>query len=240
MTDTNRSPAKLRRMFGANLRQLAQRYPSVSELCRQLGINRTQFNRYLAGESFPRPDILDRICQFFDVDARILLKPLDEIEPHATHPAVNVIDRYLSANVDTTFATGFYQAIERDQTAASQPHHRLYHVREIFNCTLLRGYDPCSSISERPATREVRGIVSYADGKICALISRKGAQDRRMMVLSETSEENGTRLLGYVYRLAEGSELGQSTQRVELRHLGHDLSAALKLARKAKRSTHPR
>ena len=74
-----RTPAELRSMLGANLRQLADRYPSVAELCRQLGVNRTQFNRYLSGESFPRPDVLDRICRFFDVDARILLKPLEEI-----------------------------------------------------------------------------------------------------------------------------------------------------------------
>ena len=52
-------------MFGRNLRLLGQPYASVSALCRELGINRTQFNRYLSGESFPRPDILQRICAYF-------------------------------------------------------------------------------------------------------------------------------------------------------------------------------
>ncbi|MEM6371330.1 MAG: XRE family transcriptional regulator, partial [Pseudomonadota bacterium] len=52
MAQTPRSPSELRSMFGANLRDLSQSYPSISELSRQLGINRTQFNRYLAGESF--------------------------------------------------------------------------------------------------------------------------------------------------------------------------------------------
>ena len=61
-------------MFGANLRQLAADYPSISDLARQLGINRTQFNRYLSGESFPRPDVLARICRFFEIDARVLLE----------------------------------------------------------------------------------------------------------------------------------------------------------------------
>ncbi|MEP2716327.1 helix-turn-helix domain-containing protein, partial [Pseudophaeobacter sp.] len=45
-----RTPAQLRNMFGTNLRHLAQNYPSVSELARRLGINRTQFNRYMSGE----------------------------------------------------------------------------------------------------------------------------------------------------------------------------------------------
>jgi transcriptional regulator with XRE-family HTH domain len=59
-------------MFGANLRELSRRYASISDLSRRLDINRTQFNRYLSGESFPRPDVLDKICEFFGVDARIL------------------------------------------------------------------------------------------------------------------------------------------------------------------------
>lgn len=77
-------PAKLRGMFGRNLQILSAPYPSISALCRELEINRTQFNRYLAGESFPRPDILHRICNFFDVDARILLEPVEALTTTAS------------------------------------------------------------------------------------------------------------------------------------------------------------
>lgn len=73
------SPAEIRGVFGQNLRALCAREDSVSDLCRRIGINRTQFNRYLNGEAFPRPDILQRICLHFAVDARILLEPLDDI-----------------------------------------------------------------------------------------------------------------------------------------------------------------
>ena len=59
-----KKPSELRRMFGENLCSLAKGYPSISELSRRLGINRTQFNRYLSGENFPRPDVLARICSF--------------------------------------------------------------------------------------------------------------------------------------------------------------------------------
>jgi transcriptional regulator with XRE-family HTH domain len=70
-------PAHLRAIFGANLRVLSADAPSIAGLCRDLGVNRTQFNRYLVGEAFPRPDVLDHICRFFGVDARILLEPLE-------------------------------------------------------------------------------------------------------------------------------------------------------------------
>lgn len=66
-------------VFGKNLRELSGQAQSVAQLCRDLQINRTQFNRYLSGEAFPRPDVLSIICEFFDVDARILLEPLSDL-----------------------------------------------------------------------------------------------------------------------------------------------------------------
>ncbi|EEE38872.1 transcriptional regulator, XRE family [Rhodobacteraceae bacterium KLH11] len=233
VTETNRSPANLRRMFGANLKQLACQYPSVSELCRQLGINRTQFNRYLAGESFPRPDVLDRICRFFDVDARILLKPLDEIEPSG-HPASEIFDRFLSDRVQPPFAPGFYHAAEAASGPRQAARHRLVFVRQIRHCTLLRSYEPRCLMPETPASaREVQGIASRVGGQIYTLMSRRGAQDCQMMVLSEHPGAVGQRWTGHVYRMSEGAAAGSGAQRLELHYLGYDLPAVLQLGRKA-------
>lgn len=74
---SNRS--EYRDVFAENLRQLVAGEPSISACCRALDINRTQFNRYLSGETYPRPDVLARICDHFGCNARILLEPLDEI-----------------------------------------------------------------------------------------------------------------------------------------------------------------
>ena len=73
------SPTELRSIFGRNLRELCENSQPITVICREIGINRTQFNRYLSGEAFPRPDILARICTHFDVDARILLEPLEDL-----------------------------------------------------------------------------------------------------------------------------------------------------------------
>tara|TARA_B110000027_G_scaffold132448_1_gene158625 strand:- start:637 stop:921 length:285 start_codon:yes stop_codon:yes gene_type:complete len=64
MTTPLKKLSELRRMFGENLCSLAKGYPSISELSRRLGINSTQFNRYISRESFPRPDVLARIYSF--------------------------------------------------------------------------------------------------------------------------------------------------------------------------------
>ncbi|MFN4155975.1 MAG: helix-turn-helix domain-containing protein [Paracoccaceae bacterium] len=76
------NPADLRMILGDNLRKLCSDTPSISALCRTIGVNRTQFNRYLTGAAFPRPDVLFRICRHFGVDANILLRRLSE--PAAT------------------------------------------------------------------------------------------------------------------------------------------------------------
>ena len=78
-TSPTSEPADLRSVFGTNLRELSQQATSIAQLCRDLGINRTQYNRYLTGDSFPRPDVLHKICTFFKVDARILLEPLEDL-----------------------------------------------------------------------------------------------------------------------------------------------------------------
>ncbi len=232
MTDNNRSPAELRSMFGANLKQLAGEYRSISELCRQLGINRTQFNRYLAGESFPRPDVLDRMCRFFRVDARILLKPLEEIEPHTHHPASEFIDKFLATGTEKTLSPGFYHVIEDTPKGHETARHRLLFVRRIRHCTLLRSYEPRLHMPNCMASaREIQGIVSHIGGQICALMSRPGAQDCRMMILSEPSEQTGQTWSGHVYRIAQGGTPRSGSNPLSLRYLGHDLSAALQVRR---------
>ncbi|NRB19986.1 MAG: hypothetical protein HRU33_21170, partial [Rhodobacteraceae bacterium] len=78
MQSPERSPQELRDQLSANLRILTADLV-VSRIYQKANINRTRFNRYLTGESFPRPDVLDRICRYFDVDANILLRPLGEV-----------------------------------------------------------------------------------------------------------------------------------------------------------------
>lgn len=79
MVKANLSPTEARAIFGRNLRALCTGATPISAICAEIGINRTQFNRYLAGDAFPRPDILARICTHFEVDARILLEPLEDL-----------------------------------------------------------------------------------------------------------------------------------------------------------------
>lgn len=61
--------------FAQNLAALVAGENSISALCRNLGINRQQFNKYLAGQHQPSRRNLSRIAQYFGVSEKDLLLP---------------------------------------------------------------------------------------------------------------------------------------------------------------------
>ena len=60
--------------FSTNLAALCRRYRSTAEVCRRIGINRQQFNKYLSGQTHPSRHNMQRICDFFGVpEAEMLM-----------------------------------------------------------------------------------------------------------------------------------------------------------------------
>lgn len=60
--------------FSANLALLCRQYRSIAEVCRRVGINRQQFNKYLSGTTYPSRYNMQRLCDFFGVtEAEILM-----------------------------------------------------------------------------------------------------------------------------------------------------------------------
>lgn len=54
---------ELREVFRQKLRYAVNMVGSVKQACALIGVNRTQFNRYLSGQSMPRPELLYQFCQ---------------------------------------------------------------------------------------------------------------------------------------------------------------------------------
>ena len=64
--------------FAQNLRQLCQEHRSVAEVCRRLGINRQQFNKYLGGASLPSAHTPTPPARFCGLEQEALLLPAAE------------------------------------------------------------------------------------------------------------------------------------------------------------------
>lgn len=62
--------------FSGNLAYACSFFPSIAEVCRRVGINRQQFNKYLAGQVRPSRHNMRRICDFLGVSEWEML--LDE------------------------------------------------------------------------------------------------------------------------------------------------------------------
>lgn len=242
MAEKHQSPAQLRNMFGSNLRILAAGYASISDLARQLGINRTQFNRYLSGESFPRPDVLSRICSFFGVDARVLLQPVGEIG-NTQDPIANPFLRdYLgtgSRDVPADlFPGGFYRFSRRSFITNDLYIVGLVHIRRDGTNTFLRGFEPKSAMksqylpTEAPM-REFRGIVMQQEDGIAILATRKGSMTGSFNYLSRVASFDNNFWVGYVTRTVPESMGGLRATRLVYEYLGHKMPDVLPAARAA-------
>ncbi len=83
--------------FAANLRRLVDAEGGVSRAVAALGINRTQFHRYLAGRALPRPALVASLAAHFRVPEIALFqrpdRPISQAEPIdlSQHPILRAI-----------------------------------------------------------------------------------------------------------------------------------------------------
>lgn len=74
-------------VFAANLRLLcSKKGVSFAQAARDLDLGKVQFQRFLRSESFPKPNLLQKICLYFGTDARILIEPLEAFHDRAMSP----------------------------------------------------------------------------------------------------------------------------------------------------------
>ncbi len=62
----------------ANIRYLCESKASISQVCRDTGINRQQFNKYLSGKFAPSRMNLEKLALYFSVDANSFFLPQDD------------------------------------------------------------------------------------------------------------------------------------------------------------------
>jgi transcriptional regulator with XRE-family HTH domain len=65
-------PMSIHSTFAENLRRKCMEYESIAAVCGGIGINRQQFNKYLAGSALPNAITLRRICKYLDVPEQTL------------------------------------------------------------------------------------------------------------------------------------------------------------------------
>ena len=70
----------LRENLSINLRALCREHGSVAAICREMGVNRQQFDRYLTMDALPNKATTERICRYFAIEEAELYR-----DPAATN-----------------------------------------------------------------------------------------------------------------------------------------------------------
>ena len=142
-------PSRQRDHFVANLKWLCSQKTSIAEVCRDTGINRQQFNRYLAGSAIPSALIMRRICDYFNVSENLILQPTENLQTALldASPAAD-IQAFLSGLKFTNakLLAGYYYRYQCSATPNANSVLRiLYHVRATEHITRFKA---CRSLLE--------------------------------------------------------------------------------------------
>ncbi|MCV9961098.1 helix-turn-helix domain-containing protein [Pararhizobium sp. BT-229] len=78
--------------FAENLRFACATRPSISQICREIGINRQQFNRYISGEARPSAHNLGRIASFFGLGSQDFSLAVPAFRTRLTQPDRRMVD----------------------------------------------------------------------------------------------------------------------------------------------------
>jgi len=164
-------------VFGRNLRHLSRANGSQMKAAEALGVSRVQFQRYLRGESFPKPSLLKRICDQFEVDARILTEELDDglrenmrrgrtVPAHSGSVAVwaealsSILPDFECLAGPHGLGQGIYSVWRRSSLRPAVCYRGLIQVMESHRVKVIKGYEPRSLYPDghTPHQRRYRGI----------------------------------------------------------------------------------
>ena len=168
--------------LAANLRTLCGNYRSVAEVCRRIGINRQQFNKYLSGATAPSLHTLKRICDFFGVDeAEIFLAPgefhaltsLKRPGPQAVSPLAAAVERVAALHPDSQQKLrrycGYYSSYFRSPAFPGMVFRTLYVMYQkgdhTYTKAIERMSDPRRPTAGVPVSKYL-GTVLFAEDRI--------------------------------------------------------------------------
>ncbi len=232
--------------FSENLSLLCSYYHSVSEVCRRLGINRTQFNRYLRGDTRPSRQSLRKICDFFGVEQHEIFLPPhqfsqilqvrptrsqnNEPPPYTSHVeqlqrlSAGELSKYTGYYFEYYYSMSYPNAILRSLVQFNQDSNGTYYTRVE---RLSR-----ENSSERGFRCRYNGMAFFLGGRLFLLDYESLTQNEiSQTILFPTYKSRTTYLTGLKLGAAAESRRLPTCTRVVYEVLGRDINirAALRL-----------
>lgn len=230
-----------RKSFARNLRYLYDRHRSVAEVCRQLDINRQQFNKYLSGASFPSAHNLARICTFFGVEETMLhLPPPQFTQLLQSDTGFGCFDVDLEAadgdaerdghqvNDELSRYLGLYHTYNETRSADGKILRALAHIYRLGGKTLSKYFErwPSMRKSRRSYTvYRMVGTVKFLSSNIYILDRRTGLHPSyALTVLYPCRREPVDMIHGLTLSVGVSSENPIYSSKIAYVHLGSRIS----------------
>ena len=170
--------------FSLNLRSLCADRGSIAQVCREIGINRQQFNRYLGGHSLPSAHNMRRIARYFGVGEGDLLSPDMARSPDRLALAKG-LGRSPLAVFGNAFSDqaknlrrylGFYHAHFKTPSWPGQIMRSLMWLRERDGFVVTRASERVDSLADGIHTRiRYDGLITYRGSRIYVIEHERGA-----------------------------------------------------------------
>ncbi|WP_368373161.1 XRE family transcriptional regulator [Roseovarius sp. THAF9] len=186
---------------------------------------------------------MQRICEFFDVDARILLEPVESI--FATSPELlghSFLSGFFGASPtavpEEMFPSGFYSFVRRSFIDDTLFTIGLVHVHREAPYTFLRGFEPRDAmrnqgLSTEPSNREFRGLIMRQEEGVAALVTHRNSLACSFNFLTPETSFQSNIWEGYATRTVREKVTGRRAARMVYEYLGPGLTKALPVARQA-------
>jgi transcriptional regulator with XRE-family HTH domain len=225
--------------FAANLRHACSTRKSVSKVCRDLGINRQQFNRYVSGEAVPSAHNQARIAAFFGVrPGDFLIDPL-------------LFEQRLAASAGSGFETDALRACFPGHLPSLRRHlgyYQTYHVSLswpgmiVSSCARLDEHDGAVRVKSieriQDRSHEIRqfskyvGLVAYLRDRIFVVERSMGVEPMiAQTILTPFETHQRVYLKGMTMGVSWRNQQLPYASRVIWRHLGTDTDRRLLLSR---------
>lgn len=136
-SDLHWEPADRMASFAANLRLLCDRQGSISQICRKLGINRQQFNKYLSGKHMPSSGNIRVIANYFGLGPEVLFSDHERFRALVDGNFFDVLDHLRRAPQVARFLEAVTVSTRTDMGEYIGCYDR-YHYSSIYARKILR------------------------------------------------------------------------------------------------------
>ena len=215
--------------FGRNLRYLCAQHDSISKVCRDIGIQRQQFNKYLTGASRPAQRNLIRICNYFKInESRLLCTHEEFVRNYSQQTDFNIEQQFQSCfpshSGDLKRYLGYYHCYFYSLAYPGKIILSLVLIYEykdqVFTKTIEHLHDKPQINPENKFINKYKGIVGYSCNRLF-MIDRETMWGKSfsMTILYPTYQSH----ISYLHGLSIGCPtLGRipSASRIALSYLG--------------------